>query len=117
MERSSFVNTLPYISNPIEEFSDFTFVKWESDIYPLFKGGVKESEVNFFVDLISNHGLRNIVDLGVGSGLELAGIVKALNKQSYPLENAEANEVDDTFIKLASEHFSQESLAIPIHKA
>jgi hypothetical protein len=27
-----FVNTLPYISNPIEEFGDFKFVSWEKEI-------------------------------------------------------------------------------------
>jgi len=117
MEDDSFVNTLPYISNPIEEFRDFKFVDWESGIYPKFKGGTKESEIKFFADLISERGLRKIVDLGVGSGVELAGIVKNLNTQSYHFDTAEANEVDDTFIALAAEHFKREGLNIPIHKA
>ena len=51
-DSKSFVNTLPYISNPIEEFSDFKFVGWEKEIYPKFKGGVDKKEINFFVDLI-----------------------------------------------------------------
>ena len=117
MEQSNFVNTLPYISNPIEEFGDFKFVDWESGIYPKFKGGVKESEIKFFTDLITQRGLRNIIDLGVDSGVELAGIVKDLQQRSYPFESIEANEVDDTFIKLAQEHFKAESLTIPVHKA
>lgn len=112
-----FVNTLPYISNPIEEFGDFAFVNWESGIYPKFKGGVKDEEASFFVELITKRGLRNIVDLGVGSGVELAGIIKKLDAQKYPYETAEANEVDDTFIELAEEHFWKESLDITIHKA
>lgn len=114
---TTFVNTLPYISNPIEEFSDYTFVDWESGIYPKFKGGTKAAEIRFFVELIRQHGLRKIIDLGIGSGVELAGIVKALKEESYRYESAEANEVDDTFIELASEHFKQEGLDIPIHKA
>jgi len=45
-----FVNTLPYISNPIEEFSDFKFVSWERDIYPALRGERKEEETEFFID-------------------------------------------------------------------
>jgi len=41
----NFVNTLPYISNPIEEFSDFKFVSWEKEIYPKFKGSVKPEDL------------------------------------------------------------------------
>ncbi len=115
--QSGFVNTLPYISNPIEEFGDYTFVDWESGIYPKFKGGTKASEIKFFTDLIKERGLRNIIDLGVGSGVELAGIVKGLKSENHPFDTAEANEVDDTFIKLAAEHFKAEGLDIPIHKA
>ena len=37
-DSKSFVNTLPYISNPIEEFSDFKFVGWEKEIYQNLKG-------------------------------------------------------------------------------
>ncbi|MBI3573483.1 hypothetical protein HY090_00340, partial [Candidatus Kaiserbacteria bacterium] len=92
---SDFVNTLPYISNPIEEFGDFKFVDWESGIYPKFKGGIKDEEAGFFVDLIIKRGLRNIADFGVGSGVELGGIIKRLKAQKYPYETAEANEVDD----------------------
>lgn len=117
MSEPSFVNTLPYISNPIEEFSDYKFVDWESGIYPKFKGGTKDSEIQFFSNLISKQGLRKVIDFGVGSGVELAGIVKALKANKYPLELAEANEVDDTFITLAREHFKEEQLNIPIHKA
>lgn len=112
-----FVNTLPYISNPIEEFGDFRFVDWESGIYPKFKGGTKDSEIKFFTNLIEKRGLRKILDLGVGSGVELAGIVKGLQTDEYHFENAEANEVDDTFIELAKKHFESEDLDIEIHKA
>ena len=112
-----FVNTLPYISNPIEEFGDYKLVDWESGIYPKFKGGTKESEIRFFTNLIKERGLRNIVDLGVGSGVELAGIVKDLKSQGHHFDTAEANEVDDTFINLAGEHFKKENLDILIHKA
>ncbi|HLC75232.1 MAG TPA: hypothetical protein VJH88_05275 [Candidatus Nanoarchaeia archaeon] len=58
-----FVNTLPYISNPIEEFKDFKFVSWEKDIYPQFKGGTKAEETLFFVNLIKKHKLKSILDL------------------------------------------------------
>lgn len=113
----AFVNTLPYISNPIEEFQDFKFVAWESDIYPKFKGGTNKEEINFFSDLISARGLRKVLDLGVGGGLELGNITKTLQKRDYPLESAEANEVDDTFIELAAKYFKNENLDVLIHKA
>ncbi len=113
----SFVNTLPYISNPIEEFKDYKFVEWESGIYPKFKAGTKPEEIKFFTDLISSNGLRKILDLGVGGGMELAAITKSLKDQDYPIESVEANEVDDTFIDFANKHFKSERLNIQIHKA
>jgi hypothetical protein len=116
-DNKSFVNTLPYISNPIEEFGDFEFVDWETGIYPKFKGGTKQEEINFFADIIQQRGLRNVLDFGVGGGLELSGIIEALQKQSYSLESTEANEVDESFIKLASELFKQEQQKMLIHKA
>ena len=63
-----FVNTLPYVSNPIEEFSDFKFVNWEKDIYPKFKGGAKKEEADFFLNLIIKNKLRSVIDFGVGGG-------------------------------------------------
>lgn len=112
-----FVNTLPYISNPIEEFKDYKFVDWESGIYPNFKGSTKKKEIDFFVNLISEHGLRNVLDFGVGGGLELSSIIKELKKRKYPLESAEANEIDDSFIKLASKLFTKQKQGVIIHKA
>ena len=71
----SFVNTLPYISNPIEEFKEYKFVSWERDIYPIFKGKVKEDETNFLGSIVTENGLKNILDFGVGGGVELSGII------------------------------------------
>lgn len=113
----SFVNTLPYISNPIEEFKDYKFVDWESDIYPKFKAGTKSEEITFFTNLIITNGLRKILDFGVGGGIELSAIAKSLQLQHYPTESMDANEVDDTFINLAQKHFDSGKLNIPIHKA
>lgn len=31
------INTLPYISNPIEEFEDYRYVSWEKEICPITK--------------------------------------------------------------------------------
>lgn len=112
-----FVNTLPYISNPIEEFKDFRFVSWEKDIYPKFKGGTKQDEINFFCDLIFEHKLKNVLDLGVGGGIELSGIIENLKKRKYHLESAEANEVDDDFIAQASAFFSAKKQKVQIHRA
>ncbi len=112
-----FVNTLPYISNPIEEFGDFTFVEWETGIYPKFKGGTKLEEIKFFAQIIQTHGLKKVLDLGVGSGLELSHIQKILKEEGYPLEHVEANEVDDSFITMSQELFSKEGQDIQIHKA
>ncbi len=113
----SFVNTLPYISNPIEEFKDFRFVGWEKDIYPAFKGGTKKSEISFFTKLITQRKLQSILDFGVGGGTELSGMVEKLQRQNYPLISAEANEVDENFIKQASSLFSSKNQTITIHRA
>lgn len=113
----SFVNTLPYISNPIEEFGDFKFVRWEKEIYPKFKGGTKKEEINFFVDLIKNSGLKNILDLGVGGGTELSGIIETLNITRYPIESAEANELDEEFIMQAQALFYKKRQNVLIHQA
>ncbi len=117
MDNSSFVNTLPYISNPIEEFSDFKFVSWEKDIYPGLKGGIKQEEIGFFVNMIKKHKLKNILDFGVGGGTELNGIIETLKKQKYRVERAEANEVDEEFIKQSTKLFKKRNQKVLIHKA
>ena len=113
----SFVNTLPYVSNPIEEFSDFKFVSWEKGIYPIFKGEVKKEEQDFFLNLIIKNNLKSIIDFGVGGGTELNAIIKGLKERKYPIMTAEANEVDDEFIKQASTLFKKEGQEVIIHKA
>jgi SAM-dependent methyltransferase len=113
----SFVNTLPYISNPIEEFKDFKFVSWEKDIYPKFKGGTKREEIKFFVDLITSKNLKNILDFGVGGGTELSGIIEMFKEINYSFESAEANEVDEEFIKQAQKLFHQKGQKVIIHRA
>lgn len=112
-----FINSLPYISNPVEEFKDFEFVSWEKDIYPKFKGILKQSEIDFFVRLITERKAKRLLDLGVGGGHELTGIVRQLKKLSYPLESVEANELSEEFIMQASTHFYKENLHVLIHKA
>lgn len=113
----NFVNTLPYISNPIEEFADFKFVNWESEIYPKFKGGTKRGEIEFFADLIINNDLRRILDFGVGGGLELSSIIKILREKDHNFDCAEANEVDNTFIQMATQLFNREKQEVIIHQA
>jgi hypothetical protein len=112
----SFVNTLPYISNPIEEFSDYKFVSWEREIYPKFKEGIKKSEIRFFTDIIMKNKLRSIIDFGIGGGLELSGIIDELQQEGYDVERVEANEVDDDFIKQASALFKERRQKVIIHK-
>jgi hypothetical protein len=111
-----FVNTLPYISNPIEEFKDFKFVSWEKDIYPAYKGGTKPSEINFLTDIIMKRDLHSIIDFGVGGGHELSGIISALQKKKYSIHSAEANEVDENFIAQASTLFRQNKQSVILHK-
>ena len=113
----SFVNTLPYISNPIEEFSDFTFVSWERDIYPKFKAGTKQTEIDFFSDLIAQQHAKNILDFGVGGGVELSGIINSLKNRDYSTGAIEANEVDENFIRQAKKLFSEQKQKVVIHKA
>ncbi len=117
MTQRDFVNTLPYISNPIEEFQDYKFVSWERDIYPKFKGGTKQDEIDFFVDTIIEKKLKNIIDFGVGGGTEISGILETLQKQKYSFENVEANEVDEDFINQAQTLFYKRKQSILIHKA
>src|SRR3989338_6826443 len=112
-----FVNTLPYISNPIEEFKDFKFVSWERDIYPRFKGGTKKEEIQFFSDVIAARNLHSIIDFGVGGGLELSGIAETLQKKNYELNYIEANEVDEGFIMHASTLFYKKKQRVLIHRA
>ncbi|MFH1307441.1 MAG: class I SAM-dependent methyltransferase [archaeon] len=112
-----FVNTLPYISNPIEEFSNFKFVSWEKEIYPKFKGGAKKEETEFFTNLIRKNKLKSVIDFGVGGGTELSGIIEFLRKEKYPLQGAEANEVDENFIQQASELFKKKKQEVIIHKS
>jgi len=113
----NFFNTLPYISNPIEEFKDYKFVSWERDIYPRFKGEIKQSEIDFFVNIITKNKLTNVLDFGVGGGSDLSGIIETCKRLGYKLNNAEANEVDDDFIAQASETFYKNGQNVLIHKA
>jgi len=112
-----FVNTLPYVSNPIEEFSDFKFVSWEKEVYPKFKGEIKKEEQKFFLDLIAQNKLRSIIDFGVGGGTELNGIIQGLKDRGYTLDSVEANEVDDEFIKQAKKLLIKNKNGVIIHKA
>jgi len=111
-----FVNTLPYVSNPIEEFSDFKFVSWEKEIYPKFKGAIKKEEQDFFVNLIIKNNLKSIIDFGVGGGLDLSSILDGLGKRDYRLDSFKANEVDEEFIKQAKKLFKKKKQDVIIHK-
>lgn len=113
----SFVNTLPYVSNPIEEFSDYKFVSWEKEIYPKFKGNIKKEEQDFFVNLITKHKLKSVIDFGIGGGTELSGIIRGLKEKGYQLDSIEANEVDNEFIKQATKLFRQNKQEVIIHKS
>ncbi len=113
----TFVNTLPYVSNPIEEFSDFKFVSWEKEIYPRFKGAVKKEEQDFFADIISSKNLKSIIDFGVGGGTELNGIIDALRERKYRFDCTEANEVNNDFIGQASKLFAAKNRQVTIHRA
>ncbi len=113
----TFVNTLPYVSNPIEEFSGYKFVNWEKDIYPKFKGGVKKEEIGFFLNLIERNKLKSIIDFGVGGGTELSSIIEGLKERKYALDSVEANEVNEDFIKQATKLFHSKKQDVIIHKA
>ncbi len=112
-----FVNTLPYISNPIEEFKDFKLVSWERDIYPQFKGKMKQDEIDFYADIIEQRNLHSFLDFGVGGGLELSGILETLERRKYAWTRAEANEVDDGFIKQSGALFYKKQQHVLIHHA
>lgn len=113
----SFVNTLPYISNPIEEFGDFKFVNWEKYIYPQFKGGTKEQEIKFLLELITKNELKDVLDFGMGGGVELSGILEMANKMNYGFDSVEANEVDENFIQQAEKLLKSKNQEVVIHRA
>lgn len=115
--KMEFVNTLPYVSNPIEEFSNFKFVSWEKDIYPRLKGQIKKEEQDFFVNLIIKNKLKSVIDFGVGGGLDLSSILDGLKKRDYKLDSFEANEVDEEFIKQVKKLFKKKKQDVIIHKA
>jgi hypothetical protein len=112
-----FVNTLPYISNPIEEFKNFKLVGWEKNIYPRLRGEVKREEIEFLVNIITSRKLESIIDFGVGGGTELNGIIEILNKRNYPFKSTEANEVDEEFIRQSQKLFRKKKQKILIHRA
>jgi len=62
----NFINTLPYISNPIDEFSDFQFVSREKEIYPKLVGQTKDEEIDFFSQMIMDQHAKDIIDFGIG---------------------------------------------------
>ena len=111
-----FVNTLPYISNPIDEFKDFKLVSWERDIYSQLKGEIKQDEIDFYTDLIIARGLKRMADFGVGCGRELYCILWTLERREYSWEKAEANEVDEGFIMLAGALFYKRQQRVLIHR-
>ena len=114
---STFVNTLPYISNPVEEFKDYTFVSREENIYPeLCNGYFPEEEINFFTNIIQTKKLKKILDLWIWSWQHLMNIFKQLKKNDYVLEMIEWNEVNTWFIQKSEKLFSQENIDIKIHK-
>lgn len=69
------------------------------------------------MQLIKEHNTKNILDLGVGGGVELSGIIEMLQDDGYEYENVEANEVDDEFIDQANNFFYQKKQSVLIHKA
>lgn len=113
----TFINTLPYISNPIQEFADFKFVSREKKIYPKLVWQLKASEVSFFVDFIVKHDLKNIIDFGVGGGQLLCAIAQKLDQLQYPYKHIEANEVELSFIMQALSLFYKHEKNILIHNA
>ncbi|MDP2670482.1 MAG: hypothetical protein Q8O99_06260 [bacterium] len=63
MSQAKFVNTLPYISNPVEEFADYKFVSREEKIYPSLVGNIPEEETKFLADIIHEKKLKKMLDL------------------------------------------------------
>ena len=112
----TFVNTLPYINNPIDEFHDFKLVSWEKDIYPKFKGNTQDNEIKFFKQLLKKHKLRKILDFGVGGGKDISTIYERLQQEKYTF-TIEANEVDEEFMKQSTALFKKNKQPIIVHKS
>lgn len=118
MSQAKFVNTLPYISNPVEEFADYKFVSREEKIYPVLIGDkIPERESKFFAELIIKKQVKSLLDLGVGSGIHLRHLLQYLSKEAYKLDHIEANEVNGSFIMEAQKQFYNSNQRVLIHKA
>ena len=100
-----FVNTLPYLSNPIEEFSDYKFVSWEEIIYPKFKGGTKEKEIKFLYN--KGYSLR---DLSEKYHLTPQGIRYFMNKKSIKIRRKGTN-TNKSKKKISNENKRKETIA------
>src|SRR3989344_5949763 len=61
--------------------------------------------------------IYNILDLGVGGGIELSNIINQLKKENYIFESAEANEIDESFIKQSKKLFESKNQIVIIHKS
>ena len=80
-----FVNSLVHISNPIDEYRDFTFVPWDEGIYPQFKGPENATEVEFVFDAISSRNVHRVADFAVGKGTELSGVIRIAKENNIPI--------------------------------
>lgn len=112
-----FINTLPYISNPIEEFKTFHFVNWDRDIYPQYRGVSDPTEARFYVNLIKRRKLSNVLDFGLGGGQEISTIIETCAQDKYSLSSCEGNEISEDFIIQSSALFYQKKQEVLIHRA
>lgn len=101
----------------LPEFGNFTFVPWETDIYPKYKGETEQSEVAFMADLIKQRRLKKILDGAVGGGAGLVRYLNELKRIGYKIEAAEGNEVDPAFIPVAENRFKEEGYDVTVHRA
>lgn len=116
MPQSKFINTLPYVSHPVEKFSDYLYVSWEGRIYPKLVWEIDAHEMSFFWDLIIELWAKDILDLWVWWGKQLSGILSYLQENNYELNSAEANEKATSFIMQAQEQFQKKKQNVTIHK-
>src|SRR3989344_4322237 len=98
-------NSWSETKSPVEEFSDFKYVSWEQEIYPKYKGAIKQEEVDFLCSIITSNHLKSVIDFAVGGGLELSNILDTLKHKNYILDAVEGNEVDEAFIGQANLSF------------
>jgi hypothetical protein len=113
----TFINTMPYISSPVERYAGFTYRPWAS-ILPRFKGAPKAHETSFVADLAAKGGATRLIDLSQTAGLALRPIIETLLARGNPIGTAAvgADGAQDSLSPLSREHYPSKTYQDSLHE-